>query len=151
MKRLISVCTLVCILLTSTVVFAGTYNLTILHTNDHHGHFEKFSLWRNPDIGGFAAQSALVNMVRAEVEKAGGSVLLLSAGDINTGVPEADMLDAEPDFVAMNMLGYEAMTLGHGEFNNPCEVLKQQREWAGFPFLAANQCIYVKTRMATGI
>jgi 5'-nucleotidase/UDP-sugar diphosphatase len=30
----------------------------------------------------------------------GGSVLLLSGGDINTGVPESDLQDAEPIFAA---------------------------------------------------
>ena len=28
----------------------------------------------------------------------GGELLLLSGGDINTGVPESDLQDAEPDF-----------------------------------------------------
>lgn len=138
LKRLIVVSILACFLLTSTVVFAETYNLTILHTNDHHGHFAKFSPYGNPDIGGLAAQSTLVNIVRAEVEGAGGAALVLSAGDVNTGVPESDMLGAEPDFMLMNLIGYDAMTLGNHEFDKPREVLMKQQEWAEFPFLSAN-------------
>ena len=128
----------VCLLLSPTTIFAKVYNLTILHTNDQHGHFAKFSLVGNPDIGGMAAQFTLINMVRAEVSKAGGSVLLLSAGDVNTGVPESDMLDAAPDFNLMNTLGYVAMTLGNHEFDNPRDVLLKQKGWAKFPLLSAN-------------
>ena len=45
----------------------------------------------------------------------GGSVLLLSGGDINTGVPESDLQDAEPDFRGMNLIGYDAMAVGNHE------------------------------------
>ncbi|WP_409306448.1 bifunctional UDP-sugar hydrolase/5'-nucleotidase UshA [Pectobacterium sp. B1J-3] len=116
-----------------------TYAITILHTNDHHGHF-----WQN-DYGeyGLAAQKTLVDSIREEVAKKGGSVLLLSGGDINTGVPESDLQDAEPDFRGMNMVGYDAMALGNHEFDNPLSVLRQQEEWADFPLLSAN--IYQKS------
>ncbi|ELQ6220020.1 bifunctional UDP-sugar hydrolase/5'-nucleotidase [Cronobacter turicensis] len=116
-----------------------TYNITILHTNDHHGHF-----WRN-EYGeyGLAAQKTLVDSVRREVSAQGGSVLLLSGGDINTGVPESDLQDAEPDFRGMNMIGYDAMAVGNHEFDNPLSVLRQQEKWAKFPLLSAN--IYQKS------
>ncbi|MCO4313182.1 bifunctional UDP-sugar hydrolase/5'-nucleotidase UshA [Pectobacterium versatile] len=116
-----------------------TYAITILHTNDHHGHF-----WHN-DHGeyGLAAQKTLVDQIRQEVASKGGSVLLLSGGDINTGVPESDLQDAEPDFRGMNMVGYDAMALGNHEFDNPLSVLRQQEKWAKFPLLSAN--IYQKS------
>ena len=129
---------IVCFLFSSTTSPAKIYHLTILHTNDHKGHLTKFS-WRGiPEVGGMAARSTLVNIVRAEVEQAGGYTLLLSAGDVNFGMPESDLLDAEPDFKVMKMLGYDAMTLGNTDFLNPRGVLMQQREWGGFPFLSAN-------------
>ncbi|EAO3021119.1 bifunctional UDP-sugar hydrolase/5'-nucleotidase [Salmonella enterica] len=116
-----------------------TYKITILHTNDHHGHF-----WRS-EYGeyGLAAQKTLVDSIRKEVAKEGGSVLLLSGGDINTGVPESDLQDAEPDFRGMNLIGYDAMAVGNHEFDNPLTVLRQQEKWAKFPFLSAN--IYQKS------
>lgn len=117
---------------------AAPTQLTILHTNDHHGHFMKFDPYPVNDVGGLAAQSTLINIVRAEVEAEGGQVLVLSAGDINTGIPESDMLDAEPDIALMNIIGYDAMALGNHEFDNAREVLLQQRDWAEFPFLSAN-------------
>lgn len=134
----IIILSLTCLLFNSASSFARIYHLTILHTSNHQGHFAKFSLPGNPDVGGTAARSTLVNIVRAEVEQAGGHVLLLSAGDVNFGTPESDLLNAEPDFKLMKMLGYDAMTPGHGEFCTPRDVLRKQREWAGCPFLAAN-------------
>ncbi|MEC9649229.1 bifunctional UDP-sugar hydrolase/5'-nucleotidase [Escherichia marmotae] len=116
-----------------------TYKITVLHTNDHHGHF-----WRN-EYGeyGLAAQKTLVDGIRKEVAAEGGSVLLLSGGDINTGVPESDLQDAEPDFRGMNLVGYDAMAIGNHEFDNPLAVLRQQEKWAKFPLLSAN--IYQKS------
>ncbi|EEH4986270.1 bifunctional UDP-sugar hydrolase/5'-nucleotidase [Salmonella enterica] len=116
-----------------------TYKITILHTNDHHGHF-----WRS-EYGeyGLAAQKTLVDSIRKAVAQEGGSVLLLSGGDINTGVPESDLQDAEPDFRGMNLIGYDAMAVGNHEFDNPLTVLRQQEKWSTFPFLSAN--IYQKS------
>ncbi|OSN11811.1 bifunctional UDP-sugar hydrolase/5'-nucleotidase [Lonsdalea iberica] len=116
-----------------------TYNITILHTNDHHGRF-----WQN-DAGeyGLAAQKTAVDAIRREVQRKGGSLLLLSGGDINTGVPESDLQDAEPDFRGMNLVGYDAMAIGNHEFDNPLSVLRQQEKWANFPLLSAN--IYQKS------
>ena len=113
---------------------AGPINFTILHTNDHHGRF-----WHNRHGEyGLAARKTLVDSIRAEVTAAGGHVLLFSGGDINTGVPESDMQDAEPDFKGMNWLDYDAMAVGNHEFDNSLEVLRQQQDWADFPFLSAN-------------
>ncbi len=110
------------------------YKLTILHTNDNHGNF-----WQNKyGERGMAARATLINNIRSEVQAKGGSLLLLSGGDINTGVPESDLLDAQPDFIGMNMIGYDAMAVGNHEFDNPLDVLAKQADWADFPFLAAN-------------
>ncbi|QLB13382.1 5'-nucleotidase/UDP-sugar diphosphatase [Bisgaardia hudsonensis] len=116
-----------------------TYHLTILHTNDHHGRF-----WENRDGEyGMAARKTLIDRIRKEVAAKGGSVLLLSGGDINTGVPESDLQDAEPDFKGMSKIGYDAMALGNHEFDNSLDVLRKQATWANFPLLSSN--IYSKT------
>lgn len=118
-----------------------TYNVTILHTNDNHGRF-----WHNRHGEyGMAARKTLIDKLRSEAEAEGAAVLLLSGGDINTGVPESDLQDAEPDFKGMTMIGYDAMALGNHEFDNPLDVLEKQMNWADFPMLSAN--IYDK---ATG-
>lgn len=111
-----------------------TTKITILHTNDHHGRF-----WKNSDGEyGLAAQKTVVDQVRAEVAAQGGFVLLLSGGDINTGVPESDLQDAVPDFQGMNLLRFDAMAVGNHEFDKPRAVLAMQRSLATFPMLSAN-------------
>lgn len=111
-----------------------TYKLTVLHTNDHHGRF-----WQNRyGEYGMAARKTLIDDLREEIQAEGGSVLLLSGGDINTGVPESDLQDAEPDVKGMSKIGYDAMALGNHEFDNPLDVLFKQQEWASFPMLSAN-------------
>lgn len=115
------------------------YKFTVLHTNDHHGHF-----WQNEhDEYGLAAQKTMMDEIRYDVQAHGGQVLILSGGDINTGVPESDLQDAEPDFRGMNLVGYDAMAIGNHEFDNPLSVLRQQQKWAKFPLLTAN--IYQKS------
>lgn len=108
--------------------------LTVLHTNDHHGRF-----WPNGDGEyGMAARKTLIDRVRAEVRAAGGHVLLLDGGDVNTGVPESDLQDAEPDFKGMDLLGYDAMAIGNHEFDKSLDVLAKQQSWVKFPLLSAN-------------
>lgn len=111
-----------------------TYQFTVLHVNDTHGHF-----WKNDKSEyGFAAQKTAIDAVRKEVAAKGGEVLLLHAGDYNTGTPESDMQNARPDIEGMNMLGFETLALGNHEFDSPLQVLAMQEQWANFPFLSAN-------------
>jgi len=116
-----------------------SYQITILHTNDHHGRF-----WKNSKGEyGMAARKTLIDRIRSEVEEQGGFVLLLDAGDVNTGIPESKMLNAKPDIEGMNLLGYDAMVVGNHEFDNPISTLLTQQSWMNFPLLSAN--IYDKT------
>ncbi len=123
-----------CALMSSGPARDTTYKLTVMHTNDHHGRF-----WQNSDGEyGMAARKTVVNQIRREVTAQGGYSLLLDGGDVNTGVPESDLQDAVPDFLGMNLLGYQAMAVGNHEFDKPLMVLKMQRDLANFPMLSAN-------------
>jgi 5'-nucleotidase/UDP-sugar diphosphatase len=133
-RRRFGACALALLLAGCAAVAPPPLKLTVLHTNDHHGRF-----WPDADGEyGMAARKTLVDRVRAEVEADGGALLLLDAGDVDTGVPESDLQGAEPDFRAMNAIGYDAMTVGNHEFDQPRAVLDKQRSWASFPLLAAN-------------
>ena len=118
----------------SSIVDTSKQTLRILHTNDHHGHYltDKYGQY------GMAARKTLIDTLRASIASQGGSSLLLSGGDINTGTMESDIFDAEPDFLGMKYIGYDAMAVGNHEFDNEFSVIKKQMKWAGFPFLAAN-------------
>ncbi len=108
--------------------------LTVLHTNDNHGRF-----WHNEHGEyGMAARKTLIDQLRNEATQKGHSLLLLSGGDINTGIPESDLQHAEPDFKGMAQIGYDAMAIGNHEFDNPLSVLDKQQGWVNFPFLSSN-------------
>ena len=113
---------------------AFAQKLIILHSNDHHGHFMSAS----DGNFGLAAQATLVKQIREEAKATGAHVLVLSAGDLNTGPPESVFFKAEPDIRAMNAIGYDAMTVGNHEFDIPLETLKGQEKIAEFDFLSAN-------------
>ncbi|WP_204165135.1 bifunctional UDP-sugar hydrolase/5'-nucleotidase UshA [Shewanella algidipiscicola] len=107
---------------------------TVIHTNDNHGRF-----WQNSKGEyGMAARMTVIEQIKDEVESRGGQAIVLSGGDINTGVPESDMQQAIPDFVGMNLLEYDAMAVGNHEFDNSLDVLDMQQTLARFPMLAAN-------------
>ena len=116
------------------------HNLTVLFTNDFHGHPVKFSNLSVPDVGGLPARATLVKEIRGKHE----NVLLLDAGDLNTGQSVSNFFKAKPDILGYNYMGYDAMVLGNHEFDNPIHVLREQMDLATFPFLSAN----VKTKNA---
>lgn len=134
MRKLLST---IFILLVSYSLFAGSFKgeakLVVLHTNDTHGHALQFA--NTVENGGGAA--ARLTMIK-DVRKNYDNVLVLDAGDVNTGRPESDMFDAEPDISGMNEMGYDAMTLGNHEFDKPLKILEKQMKMAKFPFLCAN-------------
>ena len=111
-----------------------TYHFTVLHRNDTHGRF-----WKNAKGEyGFSVLKTAIDDVRKEVEAQGGTVILLHAGDFNTGVPESDLQNAKPDIEGLNAMKFDALALGNHEFDNPLQLLDKQERWAKFPFLSAN-------------
>ena len=110
-------------------VTGKTYELVLLHTNDHHG-----TVLPLGGRGGLAERASFVNSVRA----ANQNVLLLDAGDINTGTALSNMFNAEVDILAYNLLAYDAVVFGNHEFTGTWEKLNRQMELAEFPFFSSN-------------
>ncbi len=146
MSKKVSILLVVFLLILSLAIMAKTVNLTILYINDTHGHAWPFNEWHNPGIGGFAAIATLVKEIRAENRSKGVYTLFLHAGDFNTGIPESDLLNAEPDIKALNMMHLDAMCIGNHEFDHPYETLIHQILMADFPVLSAN-VVYKGTNM----
>ena len=114
------------------------FELVVLHTNDTHGHPVAFDRYPEKRVGGLPARATIVERIRRDHP----NVLLLDAGDLNTGRLVSNMFQAEPDVRGYNALGYDAVALGNHEFDPPRSVLRRQMDMAAFPFLSAN----VRTR-----
>jgi 5'-nucleotidase len=144
----------VCLLLVCgmpVLAAAGQVALTILHTNDTHGHLRPFSypalapagseiaaLRVRQDIGGVARRAGLIRRLRAELEPRGTSVWVIDAGDFSDGTPFSTEYQGEADIAAMNAAGYTFATLGNHEFSVPFAKLTQLRSQFGYPVLLAN-------------
>ncbi len=106
-----------------------TYQLVVLHTNDHHG-----TTLSKDGIAGLAERATFVKSVRAEAQ----NVLVLDAGDINTGSALSNMFAAEPDIKAYNMIGYDAVAFGNHEFDGSLAKLTAQMALSDFEWISAN-------------
>jgi 5'-nucleotidase/UDP-sugar diphosphatase len=121
--------------------FAGgtTRRLTILHTNDLHGHLTPWVGWegelKGRAVGGLARLAAAVRAARAD---AGGDVLLLDAGDLLGDTMIADLTRGRAPIRALNSLRYDAMTVGNHEPDFGARVLAERMGDATFPVVAAN-------------
>jgi 5'-nucleotidase len=126
---------------------AETAQLTILHTNDLHGKLQNFASYEGmppgyvSDInyGGAARRAALIKQLRKEIPN---PVLVLDAGDIYSFGPW-DYHYGVPDIEAMNLSGYDAVTVGNHDFKATAgldsqEKLLQLIQRSHFPWVCAN-------------
>ncbi len=113
--------------------------ITILHTNDLHGHVipEKVRGWPIR-TGGYAVFASWVKEQRAKNEEKGVATILLDAGDVYAGTPEGNLTRGAAVVDLMNAVGYDAMTIGNHEFDDGYLNLAELSKRAAFPFLAAN-------------
>jgi 5'-nucleotidase/UDP-sugar diphosphatase len=137
--------------LTAAVACAQPVRLTILHTNDTHGHLMPFSypsvaapgselsaLKVRTDIGGIARRATLAKRLRAELAKQGTTVWLVDGGDFSDGTPFSTEYHGEADAAAMNAAEYTFGALGNHEFNNPLPRLISLVKLFRYPVLCAN-------------
>jgi 5'-nucleotidase len=100
--------------------------LTLLHTNDTHSHLEPFPRddelsagHQGPQQGGIARRKALIDAIRAREP----NVLLVDAGDSFQGTIFYNAWKGSAEIMALNALGYDAVTLGNHEFDRgPAEL-----------------------------
>ncbi|MEU3458122.1 5'-nucleotidase C-terminal domain-containing protein [Micromonospora sp. NPDC006766] len=130
-----------------------TWDLTVLGTSDTHGNVYNWDYYLDAEYDdsqhndvGVAKLASLVNQIRAE--RKGKATLVLDAGDTIQGTPLATYYakqepitvtgETHPMANAMNVLNYDAVTLGNHEFNYGLPLLAKWIEQLGFPALAAN-------------
>jgi 5'-nucleotidase / UDP-sugar diphosphatase len=131
--------------------FAQTVPLTILHTNDTHGHLFPFSypdsaasgrelqgLRSYKNIGGIARRATLVKQLRQKLEARRTTVWLADVGDYSDGTPFSTEYHGEADVAAMNALGYDLGTMGNHEFNNNAAQLRKLIGLTKYQLVCAN-------------
>jgi len=104
--------------------------LTVLYINEYHG----TALPDEDGRGGLAYQATVINQIRAK-EK---NVLLLNSGDLLVGTLMSAVFRGVPDVLAMNLMKFDAVTVGNHEFDFGLNAFQNLRDLARFPFLSAN-------------
>lgn len=117
-------------------VASGQKSIVILHTNDTHSRIEPIpeSDRIAGNKGGVVRRMNYIEQVRKENK----NVLLFDAGDFLQGTPYFNLFKGEVETEAMNMMRYDAVTLGNHEFDYGLEALEKVVRRAKFPIISSN-------------
>lgn len=122
-------------------IFAGcssTKELTVLHTNDTHSQILPFS--KNladtmiADRGGFIRR---INMLKQE-RAADPELLLFDSGDFSQGSTYYSMYKGDVETGLMNMMHYDAGTIGNHEFDFGLDNMARLFKKLNFPIVCSN-------------
>lgn len=117
-------------------------DIVIIATSDVHGNLWGYRYEDDKETSndGLARVASYVR----EVRQSGSAVLLIDNGDVFQGnILTDDVYNKRLDVVhpvsmALNAMGYEAMTLGNHEFNFGLDLIEKMKQELDFPVLAAN-------------
>jgi 5'-nucleotidase len=110
--------------------------ILILHTNDTHARIDPFPEGSGYEgLGGAARRASLIKRLKTS---AGGTTLLLDAGDVFQGTPYFNFYGGALDFQLMSEMGYDASTIGNHEFDNGVDGFAKVAGHAKFPFIISN-------------
>ena len=128
--------------LLATTLFAQTVNIKLIETSDVHGAIFPYDFQNDTTSNSSLAQ--IHTYVSTEKRKTDQEVILLDNGDIIQGDPAVYYYNYE-DTVSkhlyadvMNMMGYDAATVGNHDIETGHPVYDRFRKQLGFPWLAAN-------------
>ena len=124
---------------------ANQAHLRIMETTDIHVNVLPYDYYGDKpnDTMGLSRTATLIDAVRKEATNA----MLIDNGDFLQGNPMGDYVayergmkdgDLHPVVKAMNLLGYDASTLGNHEFNYGLSFMDKVLAGANFPFVCAN-------------
>lgn len=137
MNRIRTIFMAVCCTAAMTAV-AQTKELVLLHTNDTHSTIlplnENLNDTMKAGRGGFLRRIA---MLKQEREK-DPDLLLFDSGDFSQGSPYYTLYEGEVEVGLMNMMGYDAATIGNHEFDFGLERMAKVFRMADFPIVCAN-------------
>ena len=113
----------------------GEAVLVVLHTNDTHSQIEPLNNKEGQSVGGVLRRKTVIDACRQQYPD---KLLLLDAGDFSQGTPYFNYFKGYAEVKFMNMLGYDAVTLGNHEFDNGCKALAKRLKKADFEIVCAN-------------
>lgn len=119
--------------LLAALALGDSFTLTVLHTDDLHGHVEPVKIGKGM-YGGYAKHVTLLKRLTA-VEP---NPVVLSGGDTFQGTMYFKVYEGLADGFFMNLMGYQAMAVGNHEFDLGPEPLSVFARRVRFPLLAAN-------------
>ncbi|KAF0416337.1 Metallo-dependent phosphatase [Gigaspora margarita] len=125
-------------------VYPDIWNLTIIHTNDVHSHYDQINeeftdctakqLEENRCFGGIARHKTVIDRLRKENKNS----LLLDGGDQFQGTLFFTHYNGMLSSKVLNLLGYNITTIGNHEFDNGPETLAAHFEQLSMPIICAN-------------
>lgn len=124
------------------MVFAGAFaqgkRLVILHTNDTHSCIYPLNKHLADTLlagrGGFIRRAVMVGRERKEHP----NLLLLDSGDFSQGSPYYTLYKGDVEVGLMNLMRYDAATIGNHEFDFGVENMARLFKKADFPVVCAN-------------
>jgi 5'-nucleotidase len=113
----------------------STVDIQILNVSDWHAQLDPVSVVGVGDVGGAAVLSAYWNADRA----LNPNTLTLTAGDaFGASPPLSGFFNEEPAVLAMNLMGFDADTLGNHNFDKGIAHLQSMIDLAEFQYVSAN-------------
>lgn len=147
-------------------VAAASGTVTILHTNDIHGHLSEFRVApgnasaqtgdpgrraqqyaRDGVVGGVARLATAVQQIRAQ--RGAERVVLVDAGDTFGDQLLANLTRGEATLRLMDALAYDFMALGNHDFEYGSANTRRLQELVRFPMRAANTRVKNTTASVT--
>ena len=114
-----------------------TKQLVILQTSDTHSRIEPIAVNaadRSAGMGGTVRRATFIK----EARKINPNLLLFDCGDISQGTPYYNLFQGEVEVKMMNLMGYDAMTIGNHEFDFGLENMARLFRMANFPVVCSN-------------
>lgn len=124
----------VLLIISCTAIWAEDIDIRILHVNDFHGFAQGYIIpGTNEHRGNIACLAKLTEKLRTEKPS-----LLLAAGDMIQGDNWANLSQGKSVIDLMNLMRFDAMSVGNHEFDYGKDILRQRIREANFPVLGAN-------------
>lgn len=112
--------------------------LLVVHTNDTHSCVEplnpNLSDTAQADKGGYLRRVSLLR----ELRKQQPDLLLFDCGDYSQGSSYYSLYHGDVEIGLMNLMGYDAATIGNHEFDNGLENMARIFRMARFPIVCCN-------------